>query len=41
MLEADGDFEESYNALLRDTGRMTEEQLAQKHLGVDQEQSKL
>lgn len=35
--EAEGGFEESYNALLRDTGRMTVEQLAQKHLGVDLE----
>ncbi|WKA53956.1 M3 family oligoendopeptidase [Planococcus shixiaomingii] len=38
-LEAEGGFEESYNALLRDTGRMTVEQLAQKHLGVDLEQA--
>jgi oligoendopeptidase F len=29
------DFEEKYVALLQDTGRMTVEQLAQKHLGVD------
>ncbi|WP_018133575.1 M3 family oligoendopeptidase [Effusibacillus pohliae] len=28
-------FEDKYVALLRDTGRMTVEQLAQKHLGVD------
>ncbi|NOU95799.1 M3 family oligoendopeptidase [Paenibacillus sp. LMG 31456] len=28
-------FEEKYVALLRDTGRMTVEELAQKHLGVD------
>ncbi|UUZ90243.1 M3 family metallopeptidase [Paenibacillus sp. P25] len=28
-------FEEQYVALLRDTGRMTVEELAQKHLGVD------
>ena len=28
-------FEERYIALLRDTGRMTTEDLAQKHLGVD------
>ncbi|MDN7241661.1 M3 family oligoendopeptidase [Planococcus sp. N028] len=38
-LEAEGGFEESYNALLRDTGCMTVEQLAQKHLGVDLEQA--
>ncbi|TWT03653.1 M3 family oligoendopeptidase [Planomicrobium sp. CPCC 101079] len=38
-LETEGGFEESYNALLRDTGRMTVEQLAQKHLGVDLEQA--
>jgi oligoendopeptidase F len=28
-------FAEKYNALLRDTGRMTTEQLAQQHLGID------
>jgi oligoendopeptidase, pepF/M3 family len=28
-------FAEKYDALLRDTGRMTTEQLAEKHLGVD------
>ncbi|KIL42538.1 oligoendopeptidase [Gordoniibacillus kamchatkensis] len=28
-------FEDRYNALLRDTGSMTVEELAQKHLGVD------
>ncbi|SDE01755.1 oligoendopeptidase, pepF/M3 family [Paenibacillus sp. UNCCL117] len=28
-------FEEQYIALLRDTGRMTVEELAQKHLGID------
>ncbi len=33
-LEEEG-FEEKYIALLRDTGRMTVEDLAQKHLGVD------
>ncbi|WP_040981834.1 M3 family oligoendopeptidase [Oceanobacillus jeddahense] len=31
----EGDFEEKYNALLRDTGRVTVEELAQKHLQVD------
>ncbi|WP_152654837.1 M3 family oligoendopeptidase [Oceanobacillus sp. CFH 90083] len=31
----DGDFEERYIALLRDTGRMTVEELAAKHLQVD------
>ncbi|MBX0313337.1 M3 family oligoendopeptidase [Planococcus glaciei] len=36
-LETEGGFEEPYNALLRDTGRMTVEGLAQKHLGVDLE----
>lgn len=30
-----GDFEERYIALLRDTGAMSVEELAQKHLGVD------
>ncbi|RYZ72765.1 MAG: hypothetical protein EOP05_10675 [Proteobacteria bacterium] len=29
------DFWNSYNALLRDTGTMTAEELAMKHLGVD------
>ncbi|PSL40762.1 pepF/M3 family oligoendopeptidase [Planomicrobium soli] len=38
-LQTEGGFEESYKALLRDTGRMTVEQLAQKHLGVDLEQA--
>lgn len=38
-LETEGGFEESYNALLRDTGRMTVEQLAKKHLGADIEQA--
>ncbi|TWT27791.1 M3 family oligoendopeptidase [Planomicrobium sp. CPCC 101110] len=38
-LQAEGGFEEPYNALLRDTGCMTVEQLAQKHLGVDLEQA--
>lgn len=38
-LETEGGFEESYNDLLRDTGRMTVEQLAEKHLGVDIEQT--
>jgi oligoendopeptidase F len=33
--EQTGDFEDKYIALLRDTGSMTVEQLAQKHLGVD------
>lgn len=28
-------FEDQYVALLRDTGRMTVEELAHKHLGVD------
>lgn len=30
-----GDFEDDYIALLRDTGRMTVEELAEKHLNVD------
>ncbi|PZE21256.1 M3 family oligoendopeptidase [Paenibacillus xerothermodurans] len=30
-----GEFEDKYVALLRDTGRMTVEQLAEKHLGVN------
>lgn len=34
-LESDENFEESYNALLQDTGRMTAEQLAEKHLNVN------
>jgi pepF/M3 family oligoendopeptidase len=34
-LEEGSAFEEKYIALLRDTGRMTVEDLAQKHLGVD------
>lgn len=34
-LESDGNFEEDYIALLRDTGQMTVEDLAEKHLGVD------
>lgn len=38
-LETEGGFEESYNDLLRDTGRMTVEQLAEKHLGVNIEQT--
>lgn len=38
-LETEGGFEESYNALLRDTGRMTVEQLAKEHLDVDIEQA--
>ncbi len=33
--ESDGDFEDDYIALLRDTGRMTVEELAAKHLNVD------
>ncbi|WP_339227505.1 M3 family oligoendopeptidase [Oceanobacillus sp. FSL K6-2867] len=33
--EKGGSFEEDYIALLRDTGRMTVEELAQKHLNVD------
>ncbi|MCT1903452.1 M3 family oligoendopeptidase [Oceanobacillus sojae] len=31
----EGDFEEKYTALLRDTGRLTVEELAEKHLQVD------
>lgn len=39
LAENEGErFEERYAALLRDTGSMTVEQLAQKHLGVDLEQ---
>lgn len=34
-LESDGNFEEDYIALLRDTGKMTVEDLAEKHLGID------
>ncbi|MFD1736661.1 M3 family oligoendopeptidase [Bacillus salitolerans] len=34
-LEVGSEFEEQYISLLRDTGRMTVEELAQKHLGVD------
>lgn len=34
-LEEGTDFEDDYIALLRDTGSMTSEQLAEKHLGVD------
>ncbi|MCL4370297.1 MAG: M3 family oligoendopeptidase [Chloroflexi bacterium] len=34
-LEGGAGFEESYVGLLRDTGRMTTEELAQRHLGVD------
>ncbi|SDX06388.1 oligoendopeptidase, pepF/M3 family [Marininema mesophilum] len=34
-LEAGPDFADRYVDLLRDTGRMTTEELAQKHLGVD------
>lgn len=34
-LEEGSEFEEKYIALLRDTGRMTVEELAQKHLNVD------
>jgi oligoendopeptidase F len=34
-LEEGSAFEEKYIALLRDTGRMNVEELAQKHLGVD------
>ncbi|GGP09659.1 M3 family oligoendopeptidase [Oceanobacillus neutriphilus] len=33
--EYEGDFEEKYTALLRDTGRLTVEELAEKHLQVD------
>ncbi|MCT2534357.1 M3 family oligoendopeptidase [Aquibacillus koreensis] len=33
-IESKEDFESSYNALLKDTGRMTVEQLAEKHLNV-------
>lgn len=33
--ESDGDFEDDYIALLRDTGRMTVEDLAKKHLNAD------
>jgi oligoendopeptidase F len=34
-LEGGQGFEESYVGFLRDTGRMTTEQLAHQHLGVD------
>ncbi len=34
-LDGGSGFEESYVGLLRDTGRMTTEELAQRHLGVD------
>src|SRR5699024_4121718 len=34
-LEEGADFEDQYIALLRDTGSMTTEDLAMKHLGVD------
>jgi pepF/M3 family oligoendopeptidase len=34
-LRQGAEFEDKYVALLRDTGRMTVEELAQKHLGVD------
>ena len=34
-LEAGEDFYARYQALLRDTGRMSAEELAEKHLGVD------
>ncbi|WP_226034533.1 M3 family oligoendopeptidase [Aquibacillus saliphilus] len=34
-VESDGNFEESYKELLRDTGIMTVEDLAKKHLNVD------
>ncbi|ASK63690.1 oligoendopeptidase [Virgibacillus phasianinus] len=34
-LESDGNFEDDYAALLRDTGRMNVEELAEKHLNVD------
>ncbi|GIQ68424.1 oligoendopeptidase [Xylanibacillus composti] len=34
-LQAGGDFEDRYIALLRDTGAMTVEELALRHLGVD------
>lgn len=33
--QQEGDFEDSYIALLRDTANMSTEKLAQKHLGVD------
>ncbi|WP_407888489.1 M3 family oligoendopeptidase [Levilactobacillus sp. N40-8-2] len=33
--QQEGDFEDSYIALLRDTANMSTEELAQKHLGVD------
>lgn len=34
-LESDGNFEEDYIALLRDTGQMNVEELAEKHLNID------
>ncbi|MGY0692155.1 M3 family oligoendopeptidase [Virgibacillus sp. FSP13] len=34
-LEKGGSFEDDYIALLRDTGKMTVEDLAEKHLGID------
>ncbi|MFD2925092.1 M3 family oligoendopeptidase [Halobacillus naozhouensis] len=37
-IEGGSDFEDQYIALLQDTGRMTVEQLAQKHLDVNLEQ---
>lgn len=37
-LEAGPEFEERYTALLRDTGKMTVEELAWKHLGVNLEE---
>ncbi|ARU63639.1 hypothetical protein CBW65_23435 [Tumebacillus avium] len=33
--QGSGEFAEAYRDLLRDTGRMTPEELAQKHLGID------
>ncbi|WP_226584993.1 M3 family oligoendopeptidase [Halobacillus litoralis] len=39
-LEVGPEFEDKYIALLQDTGRMTVEELAKKHLGVDLEESK-
>lgn len=36
-LNSDSNFENDYIALLQDTGRMTTEDLAAKHLGVDLE----
>ncbi len=34
-MKSDGNFEDQYIALLRDTAAMTTEELAQKHLNVD------